>query len=35
MAQLGIRKFEDLVGRTDLLETDEAIDHWKAQAAST
>ena len=26
MAQLGIRKFEDLVGRTDLLETDAAID---------
>src|SRR3954447_8920568 len=31
MAQLGIRKFEDLVGRTDLLETDTAIDHWKAK----
>ena len=31
MAQLGIRKFEDLVGRTDLLETDDAIDHWKAR----
>jgi glutamate synthase domain-containing protein 2/glutamate synthase domain-containing protein 1/glutamate synthase domain-containing protein 3 len=31
MAQLGIRKFEDLIGRTDLLETDDAIDHWKAK----
>src|SRR5919107_166916 len=31
MAQLGIRKFEDLIGRTDLLETDVAIDHWKAK----
>jgi glutamate synthase domain-containing protein 2/glutamate synthase domain-containing protein 1/glutamate synthase domain-containing protein 3 len=31
MAQLGIRKFEDLIGRTDLLETDGAIDHWKAK----
>src|SRR3712207_229304 len=31
MAQLGIRKFEDLIGRTDLLETDRAIDHWKAR----
>ena len=31
MAQLGIRKFEDLIGRTDLLETRPAIDHWKAR----
>src|SRR5205807_5238184 len=31
MAQLGVRKFEDLIGRTDLLRTDEAIDHWKAR----
>jgi glutamate synthase (NADPH/NADH) large chain/glutamate synthase (ferredoxin) len=31
MAQLGIRKFEDLVGRVDLLETRPAIDHWKAR----
>ena len=31
MARLGIRRFEDLVGRTDLLATDEAIDHWKAR----
>jgi glutamate synthase domain-containing protein 2/glutamate synthase domain-containing protein 3 len=31
MAGLGIRRFEDLIGRADLLETDEAIDHWKAR----
>jgi glutamate synthase (NADPH/NADH) large chain/glutamate synthase (ferredoxin) len=31
MAQLGVRKFEDLVGRTDLLEAEEAVDHWKAR----
>ena len=31
MAQLGVRKFEDMVGRTDLLEPDAAIDHWKAR----
>jgi glutamate synthase (NADPH/NADH) large chain/glutamate synthase (ferredoxin) len=31
MAQLGVRKFEDLIGRTELLEADEAIDHWKAK----
>jgi glutamate synthase (NADPH) large chain len=31
MASLGIRRFEDLIGRSDLLEIDEAIDHWKAR----
>ncbi|GAC1325499.1 MAG: glutamate synthase-related protein [Thermoleophilaceae bacterium] len=31
MAQLGLRKFEELVGRTDLLESDRAIAHWKAR----
>ncbi len=31
MASLGIRRFEDLIGRPDLLETDEAIDHWKSR----
>jgi glutamate synthase (NADPH/NADH) large chain len=30
MAQLGIRKFDDLVGRTDLLSIRE-VDHWKAK----
>src|SRR5207248_7275408 len=31
MASLGVRRFEDLIGRSDLLDTDEAIDHWKAR----
>jgi glutamate synthase domain-containing protein 2/glutamate synthase domain-containing protein 1/glutamate synthase domain-containing protein 3 len=31
MASLGIAKVEELIGRVDLLEADEAIDHWKAR----
>ena len=31
MASLGITHFEDMVGRSDLLEADPAIDHWKAR----
>lgn len=31
MAQLGIRKFDDLVGRSDLLDTKKGIAHWKAR----
>jgi len=31
MAQLGIRKFDDLIGRADLLDTKKAITHWKAR----
>jgi glutamate synthase domain-containing protein 2/glutamate synthase domain-containing protein 1/glutamate synthase domain-containing protein 3 len=31
MASLGVRRFEDLIGRPDLLETDEAIEHWKTR----
>jgi glutamate synthase domain-containing protein 2/glutamate synthase domain-containing protein 3 len=31
MARLGIRRFDDLIGRVDLLKTTEAIDHWKAR----
>ncbi|MDP1901349.1 MAG: glutamate synthase-related protein [Rubrivivax sp.] len=31
MAQLGVRKFEDLIGRTDLLNTRKGIAHWKAR----
>src|SRR5581483_9987706 len=30
MARLGIRRFDDLVGRSDLLEFDTAVNHWKA-----
>ena len=29
MASLGIARFEDLVGRVDLLEPDEALTHWQ------
>ncbi len=31
MAQLGIRKFDELIGRADLLDTKKAIQHWKAK----
>ncbi|TMB98986.1 MAG: glutamate synthase large subunit [Chloroflexi bacterium] len=31
MAQLGFRRFEDMVGRSDLLDVKRAIDQWKAQ----
>jgi glutamate synthase (NADPH/NADH) large chain len=31
MAKLGIRKFEDLIGRSDLLDTRKGIEHWKAK----
>jgi len=31
MRRLGVRRFEDLVGRVDLLEADDAIGHWKAR----
>ena len=31
MAQLGIRTFEELVGRSDLLDTRKGLAHWKAQ----
>jgi glutamate synthase (NADPH/NADH) large chain len=31
MAQLGIRRFDDLIGRVDLLDTRKGIEHWKAQ----
>jgi glutamate synthase (NADPH/NADH) large chain len=31
MAQLGIRKFDELIGRADLLDTRKAITHWKAR----
>ena len=31
MASLGVRTMNELVGRVDLLETDDAIKHWKAK----
>jgi glutamate synthase (NADPH/NADH) large chain len=30
MAQMGIRKFDDLIGRSDLLDIQRGIAHWKA-----
>jgi len=30
MAQLGIAKFDDLIGRVDLLDTRKGLEHWKA-----
>ena len=31
MAQIGIRRFDELIGRSDLLDMREGIDHWKAR----
>ena len=31
MAQLGVRTFNELIGRSDLLDRSRAIAHWKAQ----
>jgi glutamate synthase domain-containing protein 3 len=31
MAQLGIARFDDLIGRADLLDTRKGIAHWKAR----
>src|SRR4051795_5981589 len=31
MRRLGIRRYEDLVGRVDMLEADAAIEHWKGR----
>ncbi|MEN9314923.1 MAG: Ferredoxin-dependent glutamate synthase 1, partial [Pseudomonadota bacterium] len=31
MAKLGIRRFDDLIGRADLLDTRKGIEHWKAR----
>ncbi|VVC85632.1 glutamate synthase-related protein [Sideroxydans sp. CL21] len=31
MAQMGIRKFDDLIGRSDLLDMRKGITHWKAK----
>jgi glutamate synthase domain-containing protein 3 len=31
MAQLGIRRFDELIGRADLLDTKKGIAHWKAR----
>ncbi len=31
LSRLGVRTMEELIGRSDLLEVDGAIDHWKAR----
>src|ERR1051326_4089326 len=31
MARMGFRTFDEMVGRVDMLEAREAIDHWKAK----
>jgi len=31
MAALGVAKLDDLIGRSDFLDKEQAIDHWKAQ----
>ncbi|HEY9698733.1 MAG TPA: glutamate synthase large subunit [Trichocoleus sp.] len=31
MAELGFRSLDEMVGRTDILEAKQAIDHWKAK----
>ena len=30
MAQLGVRTIGELIGRTELLVTEDAVEHWKA-----
>jgi glutamate synthase (ferredoxin) len=31
MAQMGFRTFDEMVGRVDMLETRDALEHWKAK----
>ncbi len=31
MAQMGVRRFDELIGRADLLETKKGVAHWKAK----
>ena len=31
MAELGFRKFEDMVGRVDMLNVKDTVEHWKTQ----
>src|SRR3954453_20845522 len=31
MASLGVRSLDELIGRSDLLVADDAIEHWKAR----
>ncbi|GIS32188.1 MAG: hypothetical protein Ct9H90mP4_01020 [Gammaproteobacteria bacterium] len=29
MSELGFKKVDEMIGRVDCLETDEAVKHWK------
>ena len=31
MAQMGVRKIDELIGRTDLLDMKQGVEHWKAK----
>ncbi|MFQ5457812.1 MAG: glutamate synthase-related protein, partial [Myxococcota bacterium] len=31
MAAMGFRKFDEMIGRVDMLDADAAVDHWKAK----
>jgi len=31
MAQIGVRRFQDLIGRTELLDKKQGIEHWKSK----
>jgi glutamate synthase (NADPH/NADH) large chain len=31
MAQIGVRTFNELIGRSDLLDMQKGISHWKAE----
>ena len=31
MAELGVKKFQDLIGKSEYLEKNKAIKHWKAK----
>ena len=31
MAKLGFRTIDEMVGRTDVLEPKQAVEHWKAK----
>ncbi len=31
MAQMGFRTFNDMIGRVDMLDVNDAVNHWKAQ----
>ena len=31
MAQMGFRRFEEMIGRSDMIDTRKSVDHWKAK----